>query len=84
METLVSAPSDTSREAPRLGVTQRFGGWNHKMADAAPTLDPFGKVREWLSLNSQQMSNGISWNLTGSHIYIPEPIPGVQEIQDTD
>lgn len=43
-----------------------------------------GKVREWLFLNSQQMSNRISWNLSGSHIYMPEPIPGSQEIQYTD
>lgn len=67
-----------------LEVTRWLGGWNHKMAAAAPTSHPLGKVREWLSLDSQQMSLQFSWNLSGSQMYIPEPITVAQAMQYTD
>lgn len=42
-----------------------------------------GKVREWLFLDSQQMSQ-VSWTLIGSHVYIPELITLAQAKQYTD
>ena len=43
-----------------------------------------GKGKEWLSLDSQQMSHQVPWNLTGPYRYIPEQIPMVQITQYTD
>lgn len=39
-------------------------------------------MRKWLSLDAQQMPQ-VSWNLIGSHVYIPEPITMAQAMQYT-
>lgn len=60
-----------------LKVTQRPGSSNHKMAAAGPISHPLGGVREWLSLDSQQMSQ-VSWSLIGSQVHLPVPITVAQ------
>lgn len=50
-----------------------------QIAAAALPHISLGKVREWLSLDTQQMSR-VSWNLIESHMYIPEPITMAQVI----
>ena len=77
MGTVVSAPQSTIWGDSDAAVTQRPGSSNHNMAAAAPISHPLGGVREWLSLDSQQMSQ-VSWSLIGSQVHLPVPITVAQ------
>lgn len=83
MGTVVSAPYSTIWGDSDAEVTQRPGSSNHKTAAAAPISHPLGRVREGLSIDSQQMSQ-VSWSLIGSQVYLPVPITVAQAMQCTD